>query len=304
MRHDVLLLLLHVVERAIEQVLHRQVVGQQRQEEPQFAHLAVAKRGDDVVLQQRERVRRDSRENVIPEHGGRDEVRALFSQTRRQRLSRRVEGAAGVGVGALKEDRHKRRRTAAQRVTHDHQLRGRRDLGYSSACRPTLPSSASSTKKSAFSTGFFSKSSGNSCRRVKSLITSLATRYMPFASPHAPVTTRWVYSPLPSNPNSFPASSSDWVSTTQIVGIPPTSQNIGHDVLHGPGAADADHDAVVLGVVRDEPRRAAHATRHSSGHSSHVGVRAVDEGSPKISKDRLECYLSLFAHTKPTFSWL
>ena len=85
---------------------------------------------------------------------------------------------------------------------------------------------------------------------------------------------------------------------------PPTGQNVGHDVLHGPRTADADHDAVVLGVVRDEPRRAAHATRHSSGHSSHVGVRAVDEGSPKISKDRLECYLSLFAHTKPTFSWL
>ena len=29
---------------------------------------------------------------------------------------------------------------------------------------------------------------------------------------------------MPSNPNSCPASSSDWVSTTQIVGVPPPAR--------------------------------------------------------------------------------
>ena len=145
---------------------------------------------------------------------------ALFAQARGQRLAWRIKCAARVWEGTLKEDRHEGRRTASQRMTDNHQLRRSCDLHYMCVCRPTLASSASSTRKSVFSTCFFSKSIGSSCRRVRSLITSFATKYIPCRSLLSSAPTRWVYSPSPLKPNSLPASSSDWVSIIQIVGIP------------------------------------------------------------------------------------
>lgn len=55
--HDVFLLFLHVADGGIEQVLHVQIIHQKRNNETQFAYLAVAQGCDDVVLQQRECVR-------------------------------------------------------------------------------------------------------------------------------------------------------------------------------------------------------------------------------------------------------
>ena len=56
-RQHVLLLLLQLVQRAVEQTVDRQLVRQQGDEELELAYLAVAQRCDDVVLQQRVRVR-------------------------------------------------------------------------------------------------------------------------------------------------------------------------------------------------------------------------------------------------------
>lgn len=103
-RQRVLLLPRHLRERRVKQRLHVQSIRERQPEEPGFAQLAVAQRAHDVVLQQTERVRRNPREDVVPEHRGRDEPRRFFAQARRERFAGGIEGAARVRVLTLQED--------------------------------------------------------------------------------------------------------------------------------------------------------------------------------------------------------
>lgn len=72
------------------------------------------------------------------------------------------------------------------------------------------------------------------------------------------------------------------------VGSPLTRQNVGDDVLQRPRASDADHHAVVLRVVGNEPRRATDAAIHDSHQQLHVCVCAVDERTPEVAEHRLQ----------------
>lgn len=77
------------------------------------------------------------------------------------------------------------------------------------------------------------------------------------------------------------------------VGSPLTRQNVGDDILQRPCASDADHHAVVLRIVGNEPRRATNATIRVAPQQLHVCVCAVDERASEVAEHRLQCDLCM-----------